>query len=250
MNIICVVDHGLQPDVLDYQDLGLVVFAGPNHTADDVIAQATRWWAPSLSSESEIKSEMEMETTNDTKKKKVDDNDDNKPADAHVFVVTSDGELKQRCMRSNQPGRLLHNKNKRGKKQRTSPNTVVKVFGSPQLVSCLEALEDEDNNNNNNNNNNNYNNNNKEEDNNNRGNQRDHQRLLERELAELEQDIRGYQTSRPPWNSGQEQLEANERGPWKSKVLLWNEEDEQDEEEQERPPTIIPLPKKPFSETT
>jgi hypothetical protein len=47
MNIVCVMDHGSQAGTFSYEGLGLVVFAGPNRTADDVIAQATRWMAPS-----------------------------------------------------------------------------------------------------------------------------------------------------------------------------------------------------------
>ena len=41
LHIVYVMDHGCRPQVFDYED-GLIVFAGPHRTADDVIAQATR----------------------------------------------------------------------------------------------------------------------------------------------------------------------------------------------------------------
>ena len=42
VEVICVVDHGLQAQAFPYE-FGLIVLAGPHRTADDVIAAATKW---------------------------------------------------------------------------------------------------------------------------------------------------------------------------------------------------------------
>lgn len=98
LEIICVMDHGSRPQTFPY-DFGLLVWAGPNQTADDVIAAATRWLTASAD-------------------------------DACLFVITSDRELRQRCLRNNCPGNT-------GIKKKRRQKDSIKVFPSTSLVSSL-----------------------------------------------------------------------------------------------------------------
>lgn len=164
INIICVVDHGSLPALFSYDGLGLVEFAGPNRTADDVIAQSARWF--SNTSMGEASSDYEEENK-----------------DCDVFIVTSDGGLRQRCLAANRPGNF---KRKRKMKQN------VKSFTSFQLLASLERIQEMEDN-------------------------RSHklQFTLEEKLFQVESDIRLYERQQPPWPSRQAKLDAMATGPWR-----------------------------------
>jgi hypothetical protein len=213
MNIVCVVDHGSKAGAFSYEGLGLVVFAGPNRTADDVIAQATRWMAPSPEEFNSVDREG-VEKTNDKR---------------NVFVVTSDGELRMRCLRSNRPGNM---------KRKKRPTNNVKVFGSPQLLPFLEKSDDslQD-----------PNIDREEAGNDQRTAKR--QLLLESKLLEVEKDIREYERKRPPYKNREEQLEALASGVWKSSILLGEGDDASHDEEEFTSPSL-PFDTKSFSEKT
>jgi hypothetical protein len=212
MNIICAVDHGSQAGAFFYEGLGLVVFAGPNRTADDVIAQATRWMAPSPDEFDSI-DRQDVTKTNDRR---------------NVFVVTSDGELRMRCLRSNRPGNM---------KRKKRPTNNVKVFGSPQLLPFFEKLDDS-----------------LQHPNLYREEEAESQRmassqlLLESKILEVEKDIREYERKRPPYKSREEHLEALASGEWKSSILLGDEDDASCDEEEGAP--SLPFDTKSFNEKT
>jgi predicted RNA-binding protein with PIN domain len=72
-NLVCVMDHGCRSNSFVYDGITLV-FAGPNRTADDVIAHDCQWFTNATATD-----------------------DSNK---CHVFVVTNDRELRSRCKRA------------------------------------------------------------------------------------------------------------------------------------------------------
>ena len=115
VEVICVIDHGLQSQVFSY-DFGLVVMAGPHRTADDVIAAASKWLT--TPTQGEISSPKNSTASTST---------------PNVFVVTSDRELTRRCLQNNRPGSLK-------KKKRQPQRDFVKVFDSPAFVRALETL--------------------------------------------------------------------------------------------------------------
>ena len=123
LHIVYVMDHGCRPQVFDYDD-GLIVFAGPHRTADDVIAQATRFFVESTTTTSAVASRSGREE------------EGHEEEGCQVVVVTSDGELKQRCLRQRGGGR--GDDDYKRKKDKSSP---IKVVGSPTLVSTLKTLE-------------------------------------------------------------------------------------------------------------
>ena len=125
LEIICVVDHGCRAQAFSYPDLGLVVLAGPHQTADDVIAVATRW----LTTSSGNGDDTEENANN------VGGSGGERPHtthDPHVFVITSDRELRQRCLRNNRPGNF---------KRKERQQDLVKVFDSRSLVRCLQQQQ-------------------------------------------------------------------------------------------------------------
>ncbi len=155
LHLIYAIDHGCRSQIFEYPD-GLIVFAGPHRTADDIIVQATRYFvSQDLSSQ--------------------------------LVVVTSDGELKQRCLRQADGG----GKYKR-KKLKGSSGGGVKVFGSPSLVSLLKGIQVE---------------------------VSQCQNFVYEELSRVESDIRWYTTLHPPYQSGYEQVEAEKHGLWQSDIV-------------------------------
>ncbi|CAB9522129.1 expressed unknown protein [Seminavis robusta] len=122
VHVIGVMDHACHAEAIHHHDMS-VVFAGPQQTADDVIAQATRWFL--------MDNQLNESTTTDSVSKKGNNNNNATINNCNVFVVTSDGELKQRCLRCNRPGNW-----KRKQPQRDR----VKVFGSlPFVRTVLES---------------------------------------------------------------------------------------------------------------
>ena len=109
LDILCVVDHGTCAQVFDYHDLGMLVFAGPDQTADDVIAAATKWLTTSDMNSTATRTPI-----------------------PNVFVVTSDRELKQRCLRNNRPGNV---------RQKRKQKDYVKAFDSRMMVQCLQQMD-------------------------------------------------------------------------------------------------------------
>eukprot|EP00547_Thalassionema_nitzschioides_P007703 CAMPEP_0194220700 /NCGR_PEP_ID=MMETSP0156-20130528/29040_1 /TAXON_ID=33649 /ORGANISM="Thalassionema nitzschioides, Strain L26-B" /LENGTH=437 /DNA_ID=CAMNT_0038950843 /DNA_START=137 /DNA_END=1450 /DNA_ORIENTATION=- len=201
IQIVCVIDHGSRNFAYRFCNLGLVVFAGPNRTADDVIAKATHW----------------LIVPNREKTMKVDDDgvalDSN--FDIRVLAVTSDRELKMRCLRIN---RL-----RKCKEKQRNDSDNIKVFDSFQLLKCLDNFRR-------------LNSNSVEQKpfdvsdrgdkfGDNAGNDNEDagslmlSRILKEELSRLEKDLRFYDYKHPPWKSGQEKLEASEAVPYKTMVL-------------------------------
>ena len=166
VEIICAIDHGCQPAIYSYDGLGLVEFAGPNRTADDVIAQSARWFSNSTKNEFQLYDE------------------DNK--DLNIFIVTSDGGLRARCLQENKPANF---KRKRPLKEN------VKVFSSFQLLASFEQIIDTN-------------------------DQRSEMQIaLEGKIFEVELDLRKYESCRPPFSNRQAKLDALAAGPWKSTIL-------------------------------
>jgi hypothetical protein len=172
LNIVCSIDHGSIPAVFSYDDLGLVEFAGPNRTADDVIAQSARWF-----------SNASMSGTHKYE-------EENKDLD--IFIVTSDGGLRTRCLRTNQSGNFK-------RKQKMKEN--VKVFASPQLLKSFEQVKDSI-----------------------TDTEMVFQSVFEQKVLELETDLRLYERQQPPWPSRQAKLDALTAGPWKSSILSSNDD--------------------------
>lgn len=155
--ILYAMDHGCQPQVFKYRNDGLIVFAGPHRTADDVIAQACRFFG--------------------------DGNEDG----CQVIAVTSDGELKQRCLRRG--GRYKRQKDK---------SLPIKVVGSPSLVSAVkECVGDEEES----------------------SSKNDPLSYFLTELQQVESDIRWCTALHPPFKSGTEKTEAQRYGPWTSDLM-------------------------------
>ena len=181
LKILYMIDHGNQPQAFEYQGLGLVVFAGPKRSADDVIVNACRWFITDTSTR-EGEEEFRGQTNRNNN---------------HVFIVTSDGELKSRCLRGNN---LRFNSGK-AKRKKAAGRDRIKVFGSINLLSCLEDFDrlhsasDQLQTNTN-------------------------QELIESKILDIENDIRWYEYQHPPWKSGKEQLEAASFGRWTSTVLI------------------------------
>jgi hypothetical protein len=111
INIVCAIDHGSVPAIIPYEGLGLIEFAGPNRTADDVIAQSARWFSNASISETY---KYEEENLN-----------------CDTFIITSDGGLKLRCLSANRPGNFK-------RKRKVKEN--VKVFASPQLLASFKKI--------------------------------------------------------------------------------------------------------------
>jgi len=155
LHVLYVMDHGCQPEIFEYED-GLIVFAGPHRTADDVIAQAARFFSNG---------------GNDEK------------GSCQVLVVTSDGELKQRCLR--RPG------GDHKRKKFKSLLFPVKVVGSTTLVSRLNSL-----------------------------NKSNLERTdFISEMERIESDIRWCTALHPPFKSGAEKAVATTHGPWTSDLF-------------------------------
>ncbi|KAL3927326.1 MAG: hypothetical protein SGBAC_013131 [Bacillariaceae sp.] len=169
LSIVCHVDHGSSPDIFIYDGLGLVEFAGPNRVADDVIAQSTRWL-----SNVTIRDDNEY----------VEEN-----LDIDVFVVTSDGGLRTRCLRSNGPANF---------KRKSKVKENVKVFASQQLLKSIERIGKQ-------------NQTNKEKN--------SLHETLERQVLQVEMDLRSYEQLRPPWKNQKAKAAAMAAGPWKSSLL-------------------------------
>ncbi|CAJ1962264.1 unnamed protein product [Cylindrotheca closterium] len=202
LNIVCHVDHGSRPDIFAYDGLGLVEFAGPNRVADDVIAQSTRWL-----------SNVTMHDDPEYREENLD---------VDVFVVTSDGGLRTRCLRSNQPGNF--------KRKRTAKENV-KVFASQQLLQSFERIKD---------------------DTQSVGDGTDTNplhKILERQVLEVEMDLRSYEQLRPPWPNQKAKEAAMAAGPWKSSLLSpsYDESSQSSEAESDSSP---PSPMTTFQEKT
>ena len=102
---IAVVDHGATGGAFVYREM-VVVFAGPNRTADDVIAHDTLWWSATMQ--------------------------------APAVVVTSDGELRQRCLRPFKRSRRgAGATDAAGAEPSQQP---VNVFGSAQFAEALNSF--------------------------------------------------------------------------------------------------------------
>lgn len=172
LNIVCSIDHGSIPALFSYDGLGLVEFAGPNRTADDVIAQSARWFSNASMADPYNKVEE-------------------KNRDVDIFVVTSDGGLRTRCLRANRPGNFK-------KKRKVKEN--VKVFASPQLLKSFEQVKEPTID--------------KEMETSNTL-----QSLFEEAVFELESDLRMYERLQPPWPNRQAKEDALAAGPWKSAIL-------------------------------
>ena len=176
MVVICAVDHASKAEtyaLAEFHNHLLVVFAGPNQTADDVIAEGTRYF---------------VEDDNE------DPNEETVKSSNMVFVVTSDGELRQRCLRCNpnhRPRGRLQKRNHKKKKTNQQQKDNVKVFSSFQYLDCLEANQDT----------------------------QSQPTLFQNHLAKIERDIRLYESQRPPWSSRQEKIDAMALGTWKSTLL-------------------------------
>lgn len=221
IQIICVIDHGAYPHAYQFGNLGLVIFAGPDRTADDIIVKATRWLiVPNTEDVTDLR-----DTTSTTS---FDTN-------TVVSVVTSDRELKMRCLRIN---RL-----RRGNRNKKSINAQVKVFESFHLLDCLRKFSS-------------LNANIKSTCDNSylestraTASSIKLRHVLKQELARLERDIRFYDYKCPPWESGQEQVEASEAIPYKTTVLSNNITDNLITQFQEENNGVC-SPKKVYNEKT
>eukprot|EP00980_Cylindrotheca_fusiformis_P004679 scaffold992_cov116-Cylindrotheca_fusiformis.AAC.14 len=180
LNIVCCIDHGSLPAIFPYDGLGLVEFAGPNRTADDVIAQSARWFTNASVSDDQRGYEEQNK-------------------DLDVFIVTSDGGLRIRCLRAN--NRMGNSRKKRQLKEN------IKVFASPQLLQSFEQIKSVT----------------IEHDI--RPSNSLHM-LFEQTVLEVESDLRMYEQLRPPWPSAQAKLDAQVAGPWKCSVLSSNSKSE------------------------
>jgi hypothetical protein len=150
LHILYAMDHGSRPQVFDYED-GLIVFAGPHRTADDVIAQAVRFFA------------------------------DGNEQGCQVVAVTSDGELKQRCLR--------RGGDYKRKKDKSLP---IKVVGSPSLVSTLKNMGESE---------------------------ISISKNFLTQLERIESDIRWCTALHPPFQTGAAKAEAQAHGPWTSDLF-------------------------------
>eukprot|EP00546_Thalassionema_frauenfeldii_P000872 CAMPEP_0178935920 /NCGR_PEP_ID=MMETSP0786-20121207/24840_1 /TAXON_ID=186022 /ORGANISM="Thalassionema frauenfeldii, Strain CCMP 1798" /LENGTH=394 /DNA_ID=CAMNT_0020614175 /DNA_START=126 /DNA_END=1307 /DNA_ORIENTATION=+ len=221
VQIICVIDHGAYPHAYQFGNLGLVIFAGPDRTADDIIVKATRWLiVPNTEDVTEIRDATSITSFD---------------SNMVVSVVTSDRELKMRCLRIK---RL-----RRGNRNKKSISAQAKVFESFQLLDCLRKFSSS-------------NVNVKSAgDNSNPKNTKATatsiklRHVLKQELARLERDIRFYDYKHPPWESGQEQVEASEAVPYKTTVLSNNITDNLITQFQEENNEVC-SPKKVYNEKT
>ena len=102
---IAVVDHGAAGGAFVYREM-VVVFAGPNRTADDVIAHDTLWWSTTMQ--------------------------------APAVVVTSDGELRQRCLRPFKRSR--RGAGATAAAEAEPSQQPVNVFGSSQFAETLNSF--------------------------------------------------------------------------------------------------------------
>ena len=126
LEIVCVLDHGCQSQSLVYANDLLMVFAGPQQTADDVLAVASRWLTTTISPAADNTSIDESSPSKSTVNNNNNDNN-------HVFVITSDRELRQRCLRNNRPGNF---------KKKQKQKDFVKVFDSASFVRTLQQHEE------------------------------------------------------------------------------------------------------------
>jgi hypothetical protein len=87
ISILCMIDHGGRPNAVSLDGI-MLVFAGPNRTADDVMVQDCQWLAAAV----EQQQRQQFASGKQLKQQRLD-----------LFVVTNDRELRSRCLKANRP---------------------------------------------------------------------------------------------------------------------------------------------------
>ena len=234
LHILCVVDHGCRPEAFTLNPQLSVVFAGPHRTADDVIVQSCEWFRTATAP-------MEQSSS---------------PSIAaffkHIVVATSDGELRRRCLGCNNNQILLARRKRqrqRGATTTFSPLSTarIQVVTSMLFLNYLQQQQQQD----------------EEEQSPPQGKNNNHDDAslstsiqdttsfasILNNLYTLEQDLRWYQFTKPPWNSGHEKALAQDLEPWDGRHLFSSADVAPSTENSTViPPTV--LRNKPFSEKT
>jgi hypothetical protein len=128
VSILCMMDHGGRPNAFSLDGI-MLVFAGPNRTADDVMVQDCQWLAVAAAEQQQHQYQQQQQAAGkQSRQQRLD-----------LFVVTNDRQLRSRCLGSNRPT-YIANQDTTGSLSTKEASSNSKLNGNGIIVQVFDSL--------------------------------------------------------------------------------------------------------------